>query len=355
MPEQSATPKISPASDPKYRANRNSLDLQHPQPRQGPTGRHQSNLETEAEVYEPSEDSVILHQSDLFGSNPNLARGSGGRLAHNATSPDVIPTGINYPGRFGNAKLDQQHPAHISTPPQVYRQEPLIPSEVNSPESTKSTSYPDPRIHARDRPTSSPSLPDSYNEEDEEAWADSMLPPDQRVGRYQPGELLNPIEERYSLEGDRSSLGYRNSIKSQRGLRGSLHEAQTSGDYGGGGGSRRASQVGMANVKEEDESELGEIARQQMYPTDRLSAERVQDFDDRTLTPRASPRPAVGAGSATRKLTGPRDMPGGRASPVVGGGRNRDSPRAMVMTADVVPSGPLRGTVRRKPVTAGYR
>ena len=132
-----------------------------------------------------------------------------------------------------------------------------------------------------------------------------------------------------------------------------------SGDYGTG--SRRASQVGMADVKEEDESEVGEMARQQVYPTyptGRLSAERVQDFDDRTLTPRASPRPAVGAVNSGRKLTGPRDMPGGaggRASPVVGGGRNRDSPRAMAMPADVVPSGPLRGTVRRKPVTAGYR
>jgi len=129
-----------------------------------------------------------------------------------------------------------------------------------------------------------------------------------------------------------------------------------SGDYGTG--SRRASQVGMADVKEEDESEVGEMARQPTYPTGRLSAERVQDFDDRTLTPRASPRPAVGAGSAMRKLTGPRDMPGGaggRASPVVGAGRNRDSPRAMAMPADVVPNGPLRGTVRRKPVTAGYR
>jgi len=90
-----------------------------------------------------------------------------------------------------------------------------------------------------------------------------------------------------------------------------------------------------------------------------LSADRAQDFDDRTLTPRASPRPAIGAVNSGRKLTGPRDMPGagigGRGSPVVSGGRNRDSPRAMAMTADVVPSGPLRGTVRRKPVTAGYR
>lgn len=36
--------------DPKYQAHRNSLLLQHPQPRQGPTGRHQNKLESAAGV-----------------------------------------------------------------------------------------------------------------------------------------------------------------------------------------------------------------------------------------------------------------------------------------------------------------
>ena len=39
------------SEDPKYQAHRNSLNLQHPQPRQGPTGRYQHQLETEAQYY----------------------------------------------------------------------------------------------------------------------------------------------------------------------------------------------------------------------------------------------------------------------------------------------------------------
>jgi hypothetical protein len=39
------------SDNPKYQAHRNSLNLQHPQPRQGPTGRYQYQLETEAQNY----------------------------------------------------------------------------------------------------------------------------------------------------------------------------------------------------------------------------------------------------------------------------------------------------------------
>lgn len=39
------------ADNPKYQAHRNSLNLQHPQPRQGPTDRYQSQLESEAQHY----------------------------------------------------------------------------------------------------------------------------------------------------------------------------------------------------------------------------------------------------------------------------------------------------------------
>lgn len=38
-------------TSPKYQAHRNSLNLQHPQPRQGPTGRFQHHLESEAQMY----------------------------------------------------------------------------------------------------------------------------------------------------------------------------------------------------------------------------------------------------------------------------------------------------------------
>ncbi|KIW43278.1 uncharacterized protein PV06_04397 [Exophiala oligosperma] len=39
------------SDNPKYQAHRNSMNLQHPQPRQGPTGRYQSRLESEAQLY----------------------------------------------------------------------------------------------------------------------------------------------------------------------------------------------------------------------------------------------------------------------------------------------------------------
>jgi hypothetical protein len=40
------------SDNPKYQAHRNSMNLQHPQPRQGPTGRFQHHLENEAQNYQ---------------------------------------------------------------------------------------------------------------------------------------------------------------------------------------------------------------------------------------------------------------------------------------------------------------
>ncbi|KAJ5871421.1 uncharacterized protein N7529_003774 [Penicillium soppii] len=54
---------------PKYRGHRGSLELQHPQPRQGPTGRYQSRLENEAQTYGP----ISPTDSDRWESNPSLS------------------------------------------------------------------------------------------------------------------------------------------------------------------------------------------------------------------------------------------------------------------------------------------
>ncbi|TKA63424.1 hypothetical protein B0A55_12212 [Friedmanniomyces simplex] len=57
--------------DPKYQAHRNSLLLQHPQPRQGPTGRHQNTLETKAEDYDnPSGTNSDLSQRTVSDFDP---------------------------------------------------------------------------------------------------------------------------------------------------------------------------------------------------------------------------------------------------------------------------------------------
>ncbi|KAF3029927.1 hypothetical protein E8E15_010303 [Penicillium rubens] len=55
---------------PKYRGHRGSLELQHPQPRQGPTARYQSRLETEAQTYAGP---VSPAGSDQWESNPSLS------------------------------------------------------------------------------------------------------------------------------------------------------------------------------------------------------------------------------------------------------------------------------------------
>ncbi|KGO64207.1 hypothetical protein PITC_087030 [Penicillium italicum] len=54
---------------PKYRGHRGSLELQHPQPRQGPTARYQSRLENEAKIYGGP---ISPTGSDQWGSNPSL-------------------------------------------------------------------------------------------------------------------------------------------------------------------------------------------------------------------------------------------------------------------------------------------
>jgi hypothetical protein len=57
--------------DPKYQAHRNSLNLQHPQPKHGPTDVHQNHLETQAMVY--GIDNPPTPEADHWGSAPALA------------------------------------------------------------------------------------------------------------------------------------------------------------------------------------------------------------------------------------------------------------------------------------------
>ncbi|KAF2399404.1 hypothetical protein EJ06DRAFT_557248 [Trichodelitschia bisporula] len=68
QPEDEYDPQYD---DPKYQAHRNSLNLQHPQPRPGPTHRHQSYLESAAIAYEnpPTPDAA-----DQWGTTPALSR-----------------------------------------------------------------------------------------------------------------------------------------------------------------------------------------------------------------------------------------------------------------------------------------
>lgn len=108
------------SEDPKYQAHRNSLNLQHPQPRPGPTQRYQHHLESQAHNF----DSPISPTSDQWGSNPSLARfvpGPGNR--HSG--------GAGYLSPISDAGYSETSAANESTapprPPKIRDDGPLVP------------------------------------------------------------------------------------------------------------------------------------------------------------------------------------------------------------------------------------
>ncbi|KAJ4373021.1 hypothetical protein N0V83_003312 [Neocucurbitaria cava] len=108
--------------DPKYQAHRNSLNLQHPQPRPGPTGRHQSNLETQAQIYEPMQSPDY----DQWGSMPALARN---RLsAGNASQGQGNLSPISSDGGYSQHSASEQQAAP-PRPPKIPDDGPLVPPQ----------------------------------------------------------------------------------------------------------------------------------------------------------------------------------------------------------------------------------
>ncbi|KAL6707297.1 hypothetical protein ACN47E_004285 [Coniothyrium glycines] len=105
--------------DPKYQAHRNSLNLQHPQPRAGPTGRHQNHLETQAQIYEP----IHSPDYDQWGSMPALARN---RLSGGPAPQNMSP--LSSEGGYSqHSASEQQYQAAPPRPPKIADDGPLIP------------------------------------------------------------------------------------------------------------------------------------------------------------------------------------------------------------------------------------
>ncbi|KAI9719079.1 MAG: hypothetical protein M1812_003709 [Candelaria pacifica] len=105
--------------DPKYQAHRNSLLLQHPQPRPGPTHRYQHHLESQAQNY----GSPMSPTSDQWGSNPSLVRfptGAGNR--HSGGAGNLSPISDGGYSEVSAAKQTSAPPR----PPKV-PDEPLVP------------------------------------------------------------------------------------------------------------------------------------------------------------------------------------------------------------------------------------
>ena len=117
------------SEDPKYQAHRNSVNLQHPQPRAGPTHRFQHHLESQAQNF--GSRSPISPTSDTFGSDPTLARyipGATNRFSGLAgTLPPISDAG------YSETSGAEQAAAAPPRPPKVKDDGPLIPSSPSRP------------------------------------------------------------------------------------------------------------------------------------------------------------------------------------------------------------------------------
>ena len=138
------------SEDPKYRAVRNSVNLQHPQPRPGPTHRYQQHLETQAHQYSGSGSrSPVSPTSDTFGSDPALARYmpiQGQRHSGNAGTLSRISDA----GYSVHSAAEQAAPP--PRPPKIVDYGPLVPQAAGT--SNSSAPPRPPKLATKDnRPT----------------------------------------------------------------------------------------------------------------------------------------------------------------------------------------------------------
>jgi len=112
--------------DPKYQAHRNSLLLQHPQPRQGPTSRHQNTLEDQAhaQIIDDGLTNSTLSQQTVSDFDPaNWGSAGAGALNRNrlpTTDPTSSPVSIK--GKPDVAPPQQRKPVPTQqqqAPPKV--------------------------------------------------------------------------------------------------------------------------------------------------------------------------------------------------------------------------------------------
>ncbi|KAL2835213.1 hypothetical protein BDW59DRAFT_156031 [Aspergillus cavernicola] len=129
---------------PKYRAHRDSLDLQHPQPRQGPTGRYQSQLETQAQIY-----GAPTNHSDQWGSNPSLSAPNGNRRVSGGSRLSPI-SDAGY--SESSSRTGRQGPPR---PPKVKDEGPLFPERPPKVKEGEEQSYAD-RVASRSSAMRSP-------------------------------------------------------------------------------------------------------------------------------------------------------------------------------------------------------
>ncbi|KAL4909029.1 hypothetical protein BDW74DRAFT_145820 [Aspergillus multicolor] len=129
---------------PKYRAHRDSLDMQHPQPRQGPTGRYQSQLESQAQIY-----GVSGNHSGQWGSNPSFSVLNGNRRSSGGSRLSPI-SDAGYSEASGRSS--RQGPPR---PPKIKDEGPLFPERPPKIKEGEEQSYAD-RVVSRSSAMQSP-------------------------------------------------------------------------------------------------------------------------------------------------------------------------------------------------------
>ncbi|KXT05841.1 hypothetical protein AC578_1037 [Pseudocercospora eumusae] len=161
--------------DPKYQAHRNSLLLQHPQPRQGHTSRHQNTLESQAHTFDDTTGTNSdLSQRTVSDFDPAIwgSSGTAGLARHRLTQAvePISPISMNSHDRYGGARRGSDDAPLIP-------QKPAVPPKVEL---------------------------DTEDDWDEPEFSNSGF---SKGGYYSSpygsGHLLEPIAEvRYSLETD---------------------------------------------------------------------------------------------------------------------------------------------------------
>jgi len=117
------------SDNPKYKAHRNSVNLQHPQPRQGPTDRFQSRLESEAQHYN-DQLSPASQTSSQWDQGSSVQRtmpphsGYGEHLSPIPDNPYSTEPSVHHDNRSIRSGTSSQGPPR---PPKISNDEPLVP------------------------------------------------------------------------------------------------------------------------------------------------------------------------------------------------------------------------------------
>lgn len=135
-------------SHPKYQGYRNSINLQHPQPRQGPTGRFHNQLESEAQYYTNDPTSPTSVTSSQWEAQAALAGMPGasdmhGGYQHGGQLSPISDRGESMSQR-STSSMTRGGPPH---PPKVPEDDPLMPPRppkvVMSPPASRQSTYVD--------------------------------------------------------------------------------------------------------------------------------------------------------------------------------------------------------------------